>query len=119
MDYEKQTDINLVTHPLAEQLRNCHSAEDVTTLLQGHAPALESFQGSDGIKSIASGLSMLSTTIVLGDSIGLVRQKAFMAVFCSSYTFSTAVPTCGSNAHRYPCPARRTFHYLVAMCVLS
>jgi hypothetical protein len=86
LDYEKQTGINLVTHPLAEQLRNCHSSEDkdIATLLQEHAQALDSFQGSDRIKTIA--LCILSTTITLGNSIGLVRLKASMTVFCSSYT---------------------------------
>jgi hypothetical protein len=119
LDYKMQTGINLATNPLAEQLRICHSAEDITTLLQEHARALGSFQGSDRIKNFASDLCMLSTTIVLGDSIGLVRQKAFMTVFRSSYTFSTAIYTCRSGAYRYPCPARCMSYSLLPMYVLS
>jgi hypothetical protein len=74
-DYEQKTKISLANHPLAEQLENCHSVEDLAAILQGQARANSAFQGSDRImKSIKSTLSVLynlSAIAALGDGIGL------------------------------------------------
>ena len=75
-DYEKQTNISLAKHILAEQLESCHSIESISSLLQDHARAFSELQGSDrileSIKSIVSFLYKLSATAALGDNIGLV-----------------------------------------------
>ena len=83
-DYEIKTKISLVEHPLSQKLETCQSIESTTSLLQDQARTLGQFRGRDRImKSIriaASFLYKLSTTAVLVDGIGLVRQKTLMMV---------------------------------------
>ena len=83
-DYEKQTNISLAKHPLAEQLESCHSVESISSLLQHHARAISELRGSDrilkSIKSIVSFLYKFSATAAFGDDIGLVRQKMLMGM---------------------------------------
>jgi hypothetical protein len=84
-DYENQTGMTLDKHPLAEQLNSCHSVESVMAVLEGQARAVSDFRGSDGramksLKAAVSVLFMLSTNSVLGEAIGLVRQKSEMGV---------------------------------------
>ena len=77
--YEKQTEISLTKHPLAEQLQNCDSVDIVIALLQEQVQAFSEFRGTDRImkslKGIVSVLSTLSAVASLSDSIGLVRRK--------------------------------------------
>jgi hypothetical protein len=84
--YEKNTGITLAEHPLARQLRSCHSIESVTSVLLGEAKAYGEFEGSDRVnKSIKNTVSILSTlfaTASLDKAIDLVRQKAL--VVCST-----------------------------------
>ena len=84
--YEKNTGITLAEHPLAQQLRSCHSIESITSVLLGEAQAFVEFGGRDRvIKSIKNTVSILSTlfaTASLDDAMGLVRQKVLMA--CST-----------------------------------
>ena len=83
-DYEKQTNISLAKHPLAEQLERCHSVESISSLLQDHVTAISELRGSDrvlkSIKSIVSFLYKFSATASFGDDIGLVRQKMLMGM---------------------------------------
>lgn len=76
LDYERQTGISLVNHPLAEQLQNCRSAESVTTVLHEQTRAFTEFRGSDKImkslKSVVSVLSKVSAIATLGHDISLV-----------------------------------------------
>jgi len=84
-DYEHKTNITLANHPLTEQLENCHSIEDLATILQGQARADSAFRGSDrimqSIKRTLSVLHNLSAIAALGDGIGLVRQMTLVGVF--------------------------------------
>ncbi len=84
-DYEIQTKISLVEHPLAQKLENCHSVESITTLLQDQARTFGEFRGRDRMmKSIGSAVSSLykfSATASLGGDISLVRQKTLMTAF--------------------------------------
>jgi hypothetical protein len=93
-DYEKQTNISLVEHPLATQLSSCHSVESISSLLQDQARAFSELRGSDrmlkSIKSIVSFLYKLSTTPAFGDNIGPVRQKTPMGLF---YIFDIVLQT--------------------------
>ena len=77
--YEKQTEMPLTKHPLAEQLQNCDSVDSVIALLQEQVQAFSEFRGTDRImkslKGIVSVLSTLSAVVDLSDSIGLVRRK--------------------------------------------
>ena len=79
-DYEQKTKMVLAEHPLAKQLRNCHSVDSTTALLQSQGPTIDEFRGRDRImKSIESTASVLygfSAMATPGDATGLVRQKA-------------------------------------------
>ena len=76
-DYEKQTGIVLVNHPLAQQLQGCDSAESVNAVLCGQIQAFNESRGGDKIlkplKNVVSVLHKLSATADLGQAIGLVR----------------------------------------------
>ena len=84
--YEKNMGITLAEHPLARQLRSCHSIESITSVLLGEAKAYGEFEGSDRVnKSIKNTVSILTTlfaTAFLDEAIDLVRQKVL--VVCST-----------------------------------
>jgi len=89
-DYERQTGTELVKHPLAERLEDCHSVESVVIVLQEQVQVIGDLQGGDDdggriMKSLHSAvlfLHTLSTSIPVGDAVGLVRLKARMRVSC-------------------------------------
>lgn len=76
-DYEINTKISLVDHPLAQELEDCHSVESIITLLQDLARSFGEFRGKDrvmkSIESTTSFLYKLSSTAALDDGISLVR----------------------------------------------
>ena len=76
-DYQNQTGVALATHPLAEQLQNCHTVESVTAVLREQAQAFSEYQEKDKImkplKKAVSVLNKLSATANFGMDIGLVR----------------------------------------------
>jgi hypothetical protein len=94
--YDNKAGLMLAEHPLAVQLQSCQSFESTIAVLQGQAQAFGEFRGIDrvmkSIRSIVSILTRLSTSASLGDSTGLVRQKALMVC-------STALTILHSNSH--------------------
>ena len=71
--YEKQTDIALFNHPLAEQLQNSDSAESVSAILQGQVPICSEFGVTDRItKSLRTVVSVLYA-LPVGFDIYLAR----------------------------------------------
>ena len=79
-DYEKQTGIALVRHPLADKLQNCDSVESVTAVLREQIQAFSEFRDKDKVlkplKKAVSFLCKLSATVNFGRDIGLVRTHA-------------------------------------------
>ena len=80
-EYENQTGINLLQHPLAVQLERCSSVESITEVLQQQAQAFREFRGSNNriatlLRHTIQILHKLSAHVVLGEQIVLVRQKA-------------------------------------------
>lgn len=78
-DYEKQTGINLVGHPLAVQLDGCDSVDSINEVLQEQARSFREFRGSDNkimklLRRAVQVLHKLSGTAVFGEAIGLVRR---------------------------------------------
>jgi hypothetical protein len=76
-DYQKETGINLVEHPLAIQLEHCDSVESITEALQERAQAFRKFRGGNHrvislLKRTVQALHKLSGTTALVESIGLV-----------------------------------------------
>ena len=77
-DYKTQTGVTLAARPFVRQLDDLDSAKSITALLQGHVPvsrdSLQNDKMMASIESIVYDICMLSTTVALGDAIGLVRQ---------------------------------------------
>ena len=94
--YEKKTGIALAQHPLAVNLQNCQSIDDITTLLQGQAQAFNEFRESDrimkAIKTIVTILTPLSEAVSLANAVSSVRQRALMACFTSLTSFQKLFP---------------------------
>jgi len=76
-DYADQTGTTLDDHPLTKLLESCDSVDSISSVLQQHARRFSEFRGDDGkimksLKRAVNVLYMLSTSSVLGASIGLV-----------------------------------------------
>jgi len=76
-EYEIQTEINLVRHPIAAQLDHCNTVESILEVLQGQARAFREFPRGDNevvalLKQTVHILHKLSITIVLVESLDLV-----------------------------------------------
>ena len=77
-EYEKQTDITLLKHPLAEQLQHCDSVDSITAILQEQVHACSKLRGRDRIiKSLNGAVSVLSK-LSADVNLGLVRPKALI-----------------------------------------
>ena len=76
--YEKKEGVALAdfVDSLAVRLQDCHSVDDIATLLQGQAQAIDDFQQRDRIfKSIKTIVSILSPVSSVADDVGLVRRR--------------------------------------------
>jgi len=105
--YEKKAGVILADSEdsLAMRLQCCHSADDIATLLQGQARAIDDFQQRDRIfKSIKTTVSILSPISSFADDVGLVRRKVLMACFPSLTVFTDITPTRKGDTRysRYP-----------------
>ncbi len=78
-EYEVQTEINLVRHPLAAQLEPCNTVESITEVLQGQAQSFRELPEGDKIvtllKQTVQVLHKLSAGVVLVESLSLVCRK--------------------------------------------
>jgi hypothetical protein len=85
--YERKTGVNLIKHPLALQLQNCHSVEEITSLLQGQTQAFNDFRENDkiikSIEIIVSILSPLSAAASLTNAVGVVRRNVLVTSVAS------------------------------------
>jgi hypothetical protein len=116
--YEKKTSIALAQHPLAVNLQNCQSVDDITTLLQSQAQAFNAFRESDrimrAIKTIVSILAPLSGALSFANAVGSVRQKALRGCFTSLTPLPEFIPTYQGNTswywHTTKCMCRSPAH---------
>jgi hypothetical protein len=76
-NYEEQTGITLVDHPLAKQLQDCNSVESITAVLRERTQAFNDFRGKEKVmKPLQKAISVLyklSATADFGQPVGLVR----------------------------------------------
>ena len=83
--YEKKEGVTLADSedPLAKGLQGCRATDDIASLLQGQAQAIDNFQQRDrifkSIKIIVSILSPISSCASIADNVGLVRRNVRMA----------------------------------------
>jgi hypothetical protein len=108
--YEKKEGVTLADSedPLAKGLQGCRSADEIATLLQGQAQAIDIFQQRDrifkSIKIIVSILSPISSGASVADNVGLVCRKVRMACFTSLTVITDINPTNNGDKRysRYP-----------------
>ena len=85
--YEKRAGTLLADsgNSLAMKLENCHSVDDIATLIQGQAQSFSDFLQHDrifnSIKTTVSILSPISSAASVADNVGLVRPKVLIACF--------------------------------------
>ena len=91
--YEKKAGVTFIDSedPLTMRLQGCHSVDDIATLLQGQAQAIDDFHQHDrifkSIKTTVSILSPISSVASLADNVGLVRRKVLVACITSLTRF--------------------------------
>ena len=113
-NYEKQTGMKLIEHPLARKLENCNSVESITAVLEEQARAFSEFRRDDDkvmkpLKRVVQVLHSLSTD--------LVRRVALVAtLLISPNATSTVVPQCKGDIYSFCHPAPRTA-FSVSVCV--
>jgi hypothetical protein len=111
--YEKKEGVTLVNleGSLAMRLQGCHSVDDIATLLQGQAQAIDDFQQRDRIfKSIQTTISILSpisSVASVADNVGLVRRKVRMTCFTSLTIFIDIATTSNGDTRYSRCPTER------------
>ena len=88
-EYEKQTGINLVGHPLAIRLEGCNSIDSITEVLQEQAHSFREFRGGNNkiLKSLRRAVQVLhklSGFVIIDEAAGLVRRigRLFFRSLC-------------------------------------
>jgi hypothetical protein len=84
-DYEDQTGMKLIEHPLAGSFENCGDADNITALLQKQARSFSEFRGSDDkvMKSLKSAVRILhafSTNDTLKKHIVSVHRPMLLSI---------------------------------------
>jgi hypothetical protein len=83
--YEETTSIVLTQHPLAVNLQNCQSTDDITTILQGRSKARGDPRQRDRMmRAIKNSVSILDS---LSDVVVLVRQTEARSTCSTFLTF--------------------------------
>ena len=96
-DYEKQTGMKLIDHPLARQLENSNSVESITAVLQEQTQAFTEFRRDNGkvmklLKRVVYVLHAISTSTTLREGISLVRWVALVGIYFSRRYFYSHSP---------------------------
>jgi hypothetical protein len=74
-EYQRKTGKDLITHPLAEEIKGCDSPEAILTVLQGQANELNESQSSDKrlTKWLTPTVNILNAlSVTFGQGIGTV-----------------------------------------------
>ena len=84
-DYEKQAGTKLVDHPLAKEFETCDTIESITAVFQEQARVLRKVRDNGMVmKSLNCAVNILytlSTSTVLGESIGRAERACGMACY--------------------------------------
>jgi len=113
--YEKKAGVRLADSEdsLAMRLQRCHSVDDISTLLQGQAQAIDDFQLRDrifkSIKMTVSILSPISSVASVADNLSLVRWKVLIDYFTSLTVFTDITPTCNGDTRYSQHPTEGMF----------
>lgn len=87
--YEERVGTNLIKDELSSKLKACYCADDVITVLQTHAEAIQKYRADHGktmmwLKQVVNVLYNLSTNTVVGQCIGMI--VGFVLCFCDYTT---------------------------------
>lgn len=102
-EYARQTGIDLVNHPLAQQLENCDSYESVVNVLQN---LLKDPTASRA--SVSSGLQAFSVSRSRAEFSNFSQVCLGRKAFCVNDAYSTVISTFKSTAGWYRDPSRCT-----------
>ena len=80
-EYEKQTNITLTKHPLAEQFQHCDSVESVAAIFQERVPACSESRGGERIMTSLNSVASVLCALSVGVNLGLVRPKISMRCY--------------------------------------
>jgi hypothetical protein len=94
-DYAKQIGIDPVKHPFVDQLRSCHSPDDVLKILEGKANEFKDFR--DGNRKLIDCLNPVVKVIhafsgVLGEAASFVSRMPSLFVYTFSLVCYCQVP---------------------------
>ncbi|KAH9015523.1 hypothetical protein EDB84DRAFT_1443404 [Lactarius hengduanensis] len=99
IEYKKKTGKDLITHSLADQIKNCDSPEAILTVLQGKANELKPSQSSDDrlTKWLTPTVNILTAfSSTLGDGVSTVfppSKVIFSAIGILLVTYTEVPPT--------------------------
>ncbi len=111
--YQKKTRKNILSHPLAVELRRCSSVDAILAILQNQAEAFEQFRGGDRRLMEGIGLSvhvLYALSATLGEGVGLVLIGKSIHMKCTLTSLLQVFP-----------PAKAIFSgigILLAVCIL-
>jgi len=88
-DYHKHTGIDLIKHPSAVQLQNCHSPDDVIQLLQEREWSFKDYREKyhksiDSLRPVVNVIHALSA--ILGEGAGLISNQHYI-LLTSPYVY--------------------------------
>ena len=94
-DYHKHTGIDLMRHPSAAQLQNCHSPDDVVQLLQERETAFKDYREKyrkliDRLHPVVKVIHALSG--ILGEGVSLVSDRNYILLTRTYFYRSLQVP---------------------------
>jgi len=101
--YEKRTKNDLLTHPLADRLKDCDSASTILTVLQEQVQELNDSQRNNTkwLDPTVNVLHAFSET--LGEGVGSVCFRTSTGPRSTLSYLLTGIPTCKGNLYRFWC----------------
>lgn len=98
--YKRRTKVELLTHPLADRLETCDSANSILTVLRGQLQELDESQCSNTrwLDSTVNVLQTLSETIE--ERFSSVRFRHELVQDVSSHIYLTGILTCKGYFYR-------------------
>ena len=120
-NYEEQTGMRLIDHPLARQLENCSSVESIASVLQEQARAFTEFRQDDGkvmkpLKRVVHVVHALSTSLVRRVAHGCIyfSRRHFYSHSLMRRQYPQPLPSCST----YDFFGFHSRIFLMSMCII-
>lgn len=120
-EYKRKTGKELITHPLAEEIKGCDSPEAILALLEGKANELDLSHGSDErfTKWLTPTVNVLNAlSITLGGGVGTVSSGvSWHCVLCGLCPNALlGISPYSDHLFWYQHPPRGGFAFVVPLC---